>query len=30
MDIFGEHHDPESASGKDNGYWEKVKQLETL
>jgi hypothetical protein len=30
MDIFGEHHDPESSSGKDNGYWEKVKQLETL
>lgn len=28
MEIFGEQHDPESAGGKDTGYWEKVKKLE--
>lgn len=28
MEIFGPQHDPESASAKDQGYWEKIKQLE--
>ena len=27
-DIFGEQHDPESASGKDDGYWEKVNKID--
>ncbi len=28
MEIFGPQHDPESASGRNEGYWEKVKALE--
>ena len=30
MEIFGDQHDPESVNSKDNGYWEKIKQLELL
>ena len=30
MEIFGPQHDPESAGGKDEGYWEKVKKLESM
>ena len=29
MEVFGPQHDPESASGRNAGYWEKVKELET-
>jgi len=28
MEIFGPQHDPESASARNEGYWEKVKALE--
>ena len=28
MEVFGPQHDPESASGRNTGYWEKVKKLE--
>jgi len=28
MEVFGPQHDPESASGRNAGYWEKVKELE--
>jgi len=30
MEIFGPQHDPESASAKNDGYWEKVKSLEFI
>lgn len=30
MEIFGEQHDPESASTRSDGYWEKVKQIENI
>jgi hypothetical protein len=29
MDIFGPQHDPESASGVSDNYWDKVKTLES-
>lgn len=29
MEIFGPQHDPDSASARDKGYWEKVKALES-
>lgn len=25
IEIFGEQHDPDSASGKEDGYWKKLK-----
>ena len=28
MEIFGEQHDPYSADARNEGYWEKVKELE--
>lgn len=28
IEIFGEQHDPESASTRSDGYWEKVKTIE--
>ena len=28
MEVFGPQHDPESASARNAGYWEKVKELE--
>ena len=28
MEIFGEQHDPHSAGARNEGYWEKVKELE--
>jgi hypothetical protein len=28
MEIFGDQHDPEYASTRSDGYWEKVKELE--
>jgi hypothetical protein len=27
-DIYGEQHDPESASARDDGYWEKVNKID--
>lgn len=30
MEIFGSQHDPECSSAKDQGYWEKIKQLEPV
>lgn len=30
IEIFGPQHDPESASGREAGYWEKVKKLESM
>lgn len=29
MEVFGPQHDPESASARNTGYWEKVKALES-
>lgn len=29
MEIFGPEHDPESASARNQGYWEKIKTLES-
>lgn len=30
MEVFGDQHDPESSSAKNEGYWENVKQLEAI
>jgi hypothetical protein len=30
IEIFGEQHDPDSASAREDGYWEKVKKLENI
>lgn len=30
MEIFGEQHDPECAGGKNDGYWDSFKKLESV
>jgi hypothetical protein len=27
-DIYGEHHDPESASARNEGYWENINRID--
>lgn len=29
MEIFGPQHDPESSGGRNEGYWENIKKLES-